>query len=71
METNKKVTVVGEEYRTNVLSLIPGGSSVEVHYRDRVKVYTNIKNTSAYIKKITAESKDPILAIYVDGNKQN
>ena len=71
METNKKVTIVGEEYRTNSLSLIPGGSEVEVHYRNHVKVYTNIKNAGAYIKKITAESKDPILAIYVDGIKQN
>jgi intein-encoded DNA endonuclease-like protein len=69
METNKKLTVVGDEYRTNPLSLIPGGSEVEVHYQDYVKVYTNIKNPAAYIRKITTESNDPIIAIYVDGNK--
>jgi hypothetical protein len=71
MEKDKKVIVVGEEYRTNTLSLIPGGTSIEVHYDDRVKVYTNIKNPSAYIKKIKAESKEPIIAIFIDGNKQN
>jgi len=69
MEINKKVIVVGEEYRINKLSLTPGGSEVEVHYRDRIKIYTNIKNTDAYIKKIVKESKDPIIAIFCNGKK--
>jgi hypothetical protein len=67
----KSKVYVGQEFRTNPLSTQPGGSVVEVHYQNRIKVYTNIKNAGAYIKKITAESKDPILAIYVDGSKQN
>ena len=71
METDKKITVVGEEFRTNPLSVTPGGSEVEVHFRDKVKVYTNVKHPKAYINKITSESKDPIIAIFVDGNKHN
>lgn len=68
MTQDKKRVIVGDEFRTNTLSLTSGGSDVEVHYRDRVKVYTKIKNPLAYINAITRTDKD-IIAIFVDGNR--
>jgi len=71
MESNNKF-IVGREYRTNELSLTEGGSTVEVHYENRVKVYTDVKNPTAYIRTIKAyaENKDEkIIATYVDGTK--
>lgn len=68
MSTYKKRVIVGDEFRTNTLSLIPGGSEVEVHYRERVKVYTKIKNRTSYINSITSKDAE-IIAIFVDGNK--
>ncbi len=70
MEKNK--VFVGQKFRTNQQSTIPGGSVVEVHYESRIKVYDNIKNPTAYIKAIKAmnEAKDEkIIATYVDGKK--
>jgi hypothetical protein len=72
MESNKFKLEVGRKYRTNELSLTEGGSTVEVHYENRVKVYTNVKNPTAYIKaiKMINENKDEkIIATYVDGTK--
>lgn len=72
METNKNVIVVGEEFRTNPLSLIEGGSTVEVHYPSRTKVYTNIKNATTYINAIKLKnetSDEKIIEVYVDGKK--
>jgi hypothetical protein len=65
MEKNK--IFVGQEFRTNILSTIPGGSIVEVYYEDRIKVYDNIKNPKAYVKYLTSSSKEPILKVVVDG----
>ena len=43
---------VGDQYRTNDLSFIPGGRTVIVEYKDgRSFQYDNIKNTRAYINK--------------------
>jgi hypothetical protein len=67
----KSKVYVGKEFRTNPLSTQPGGSVVEIHYQNRIKVYDNIKNPKAYVKYLESNSKDPILAIYVDGSKQN
>lgn len=69
MEKNK--VFVGQEFRTNPDSLIPGGSVVEVHYATRIKVYDNIKNPKAYIKYITSNSSEPIISILVDGKTPN
>jgi hypothetical protein len=68
METNK-TTVVGEEFRTNPLSLTPGGSNIEVVYSTRSKIYTNIKNPKAYVNRITDDVREPITDILVDGIK--
>ena len=73
MENNK--VYVGQEYRTNPLSAAPGGSVVEVHYesnyRSSIKVYDNIKNVKAYVKRITSNSSEKIISILVDGKPYN
>jgi hypothetical protein len=58
---------VGQEFRTNPQSAIPGGSVVEVHFEKRIKVYNNIKNPKAYIQHIEGNSTEPIIKIVVDG----
>lgn len=65
---DKKRVIIADEFRTNTLSLVPGGSEIEVHYRDRVKVYTKIKNPKAYINAITKDDAG-IIAIFVDGKQ--
>lgn len=69
MEKNK--VFVGQEFRTNTLSITPGGSVVEIHYANRIKVYDNIKNVKAYIKSITSNSSEKIISILVDGKPYN
>jgi hypothetical protein len=69
---NKYKLVVRKEFRTNQQSLVPGGSTVEVHFEKRIKVYDNIKNPTAYIKAIkvmNADKDEKINATYVDGKK--
>jgi len=44
---------VKDEYRTNHLSLIPGGYTVMVEYKDgTILFYDKIKNPNAYIERI-------------------
>jgi hypothetical protein len=44
---------VKDEYRTNPLSLIPGGYTVMVEYKDgTILFYDKIKNPNAYIEMI-------------------
>ena len=69
MEKNK--VFVGQEFRTNPLSEVPGGSVVEVHYKSRIKVYDNIKNPKAYVKYITSKSSEQVVSILVDGKPTN
>jgi hypothetical protein len=65
----KSKVFVSQEFRTNSLSITPGGHTVEVHYTSRIKVYDNIKNPTAYMKYLTATKEDPIIATYVDGKQ--
>jgi hypothetical protein len=67
----KNIVFVGQEYRTNPLSAAPGGSVVEVHYENIVKVYDNIKNPRAYVKYITSNSAEAVISILVDGKPYN
>ena len=68
----KKDTIfVGQEFRTNPQSTIPGGSVVEVHYASRIKVYDNIKNPKAYVKYIMSNSSEQVISILVDGKPFN
>ena len=44
---------VGDKYRTNALSYVPGGVTVCVmHPRGNVKEYTKVKYPKAFMKKI-------------------
>lgn len=66
MKTNK-TTVVSRAFRTNPLSLIEGGATVEVIYENRSKIYTNIKNPKAYVGMIRSKTEDVIKDVLVDG----
>ena len=55
---------VGDGYRTNQLSLRPGGYSVVVEYTNGQKlVYDKIKNPSAYISRVC--KNDDIVSAYI------
>jgi hypothetical protein len=50
MESNY---VVPDEFRTNSLSLKPGGCTIVVEYKTGKKMeYTNVKNSKAYLDKV-------------------
>tara|TARA_R110000868_G_C10492882_1_gene730380 strand:+ start:43 stop:279 length:237 start_codon:yes stop_codon:yes gene_type:complete len=65
---NKHI-IVKDKYRTNPLSLEPGGKDVTVIYDDGFqKIYTKVKYPKAFIKKIHQDGKTPkIIAVLVDG----
>ena len=49
---------VNDNYRTNPLSLQPGGSTVKaIHETGRVFVYDKVKSPGAYIKRISTDVK--------------
>ena len=57
---------VGDEYRTNPLSLSPGGSVVTVVFSDgRMLDYDKVKSPKKYVSKIPP--KEDIVAVYVNG----
>lgn len=60
---------VEDEYRTNGLSLIPGGNTVKVIYQNgKSLTYDKIKNPSRYISTLLAKTEDEIAQILVNGN---
>ena len=71
MSNEKHVINVSQEHRTNVLSSNPGGSTVTVHYVDRIKIYDNIHYPKAYVNKLENNPKDPIVKVEVNGNVVN
>ena len=49
---------VTDNYRTNPLSLQPGGSTVKaIHETGKAFVYDKVKSPGAYIKRIVTDSK--------------
>ena len=59
---------VGDEYRTNPLSLSPGGSVVTVVFSDgRMLDYDKVKSPKKYVSKIP--QKEDIVAVYVNANQ--
>jgi hypothetical protein len=49
---------VKDNYRTNPLSLQPGGSTVKaIHERGKAFVYDKVKNPGAYIKRINTDER--------------
>jgi hypothetical protein len=65
-----KSIVVKDKYRTNPLSLTPGGSSVTVTFSDGFsQTYDKVKFPTAFIRKINEsnERRLPIISVVVDG----
>ena len=61
-----KTIVVHESFRTNELSLRPGGYTVTVVYANETqRGYNNVKNPKAYINSIVKD--DSIVKTLVDG----
>ena len=59
---------VGDEYRTNPLSLIPGGSLVTVVFSNgKMLDYDKVKSPKKYVASIP--TRDDIVAVYVNGNQ--
>jgi hypothetical protein len=59
---------VGDEFRTNPLSLKPGGSIVTVVFSDgRMLDYDKVKSPKRYVASIP--TRDEIVAVYVNGNQ--
>lgn len=57
---------VSDEYRTNPMSLVPGGSVVKVTYADgSFRLYDKIKKPYHYIRVIT-EKDNKIISVEVD-----
>lgn len=53
------VTKVHDDYRTNQLSLIPGGKTVSVTYANgRTLVYDKVKNPEKYIAALRDKSSE-------------
>jgi hypothetical protein len=49
---------VKDNFRTNPLSLKPGGSTVKaIHERGKVFVYDKVKNPGAYIKHMNTDAR--------------
>ena len=61
---------VGDQYRTNKMSLVPGGKTVKVTYdTGKSYIYDKVKKPGPYIKKISDDEKNgEIVEIRVDGN---
>lgn len=60
---------VKDQYRTNPLSLKPGGFSVTaIHETGRVFIYDKVKNPSSYIRRMCLEESEhgAIIEVLVD-----
>ena len=63
---------VGDEFRTNELSLIPGGKKVTITRENgKVLVYDKVKNPGKYIKSISQKEdvNGSIIRIEVNGKE--
>lgn len=59
---------VADEYRTNPLSIQPGGDEIRVYLMDgMVYTYDKIKSPAKYINRL--EFKDNIIRIDINGNR--
>jgi len=58
---------VSDAYRTNHLSLKPGGYKIEVIYGDHFRVYDKIKYPQSYIEKIVERDND-IIEVKLEGS---
>lgn len=62
-----KKLIVTDEFRTNPLSEVPGGSIIEIVYKDgRNMVYDKIKSPAAYIAKLNLSE---IKQLFINGRE--
>jgi hypothetical protein len=67
---NKNI-YVKDEYRTNPLSLIPGGHEVTITYEDGFsQTYDKVKSPKAFVSKLRdhKKRKTKIIRVVVDGS---
>jgi hypothetical protein len=58
---------VGDQFRTNPLAATPGGSTIQIIYKDgRDMIYDKIKSPSAYIAKL---SLSEIKQLFINGRE--
>jgi len=56
-----------KNYEKSPLSLEPGGDTIKITFRNgEVRIYTNIKNVSAYVAKVLKESEKHIEKIELE-----
>jgi hypothetical protein len=63
---------VSDKYRTNPLSLQPGGHTIHVVFEDGFEqTYDKVKYPKAFVKKIHGSNKRgyKIINVYVDGKQ--
>lgn len=69
MKTNNGF-FVADQFRTNELSLVPGGSLITIYYQDgSFRIYDKIKKPSAYIRMIT-DKDNRIVKVEVDNKTE-
>lgn len=69
MLANKTIQVT-DKFRTNNLSLTPGGAVVEITYKNgKTLLYDKIKNPKLYIQSLANDST--IVSVKVDGQPFN
>jgi len=66
MSKKNKGYFVGDNWRTNHLSLKPGGYVVKVIYGNHFRVYDKIKYPQNYIEKIVERDND-IIEVKLEG----
>ena len=61
---------VGDDFRTNKLSLKPGGSTVTIYFSVKEpRIYDKIKNPVNYIKSLLKRPDNGIIKVDVDGKE--
>lgn len=63
---DKRGYYVSDAYRTNHLSMKPGGVTIVVYYADHFRAYDKIKYPQAYIEKLVDRDGD-ILRVEIEG----
>jgi hypothetical protein len=59
------------KYELNALSLIEGGDTIKITFRNgTIKIYNNIKHVEAYVAKVISECEYTIGHIEVEEEKQ-
>lgn len=59
--------IVKDEFRTNELSFVPGGSTVTAVYKNgKNRVYTKVKKVESYVRAIIRDNSDVVEVLVND-----